>query len=854
MLKPIRTVAILGAGVMGSQIAAHLANAGLSVHLLDIASAGEDKNQIVESAFKRALKLSPPIFFTEKTARRVTLGNFDQHFDRLKTVDWVIEVIVEDLKIKQELMARIEATVKPNTIVSTNTSGLPVAKIVEGRSESFKRYFLGTHFFNPPRYLKLLELIPTPDTAPLVLAKIKEFGRIRLGKGIVVAKDTPNFIANRVGVFATMLGFQTLEEGYTIPEIDVLTGTLVGRPKSATFRTADLVGLDVLSLVIQHLYHATPMDERHELFAMPAVLQGLVAAGALGAKTGAGFYQKVKGEILSLNPLTRSYESQPAMNLGDVDKIAKVHDLGDRLRQLYADQGRAGEFFRKSTLLMLNYCAHRVPGIADDFVDIDRALCWGFGWEMGPFAMWDQLGFTNVMADMQAAGMVIPTWVFELQTARAEGFYASKTMLKMSHNMLSHNMLSHNMLSDNMLSDNMMTSMAATYGGEMAIGNEMSSDSTTMNRPLAPNSGGTGIKAPRIGDLDAYDEIHLDTIKADPDNILWQNSEAALLDLGYGVALYEFRSKGNTLSMKVLEGLDEVMTLVERGEFRGLVIGNDSANFCGGANLAEMAMMAKSDMAMLGNIDPAELVERSAISGLIEKFQGLLQRIYYSPYPIVGAIQGRALGGGAELVMAMPHVVAAAESYIGLVELSVGLIPGAGGIMRMVSRATKRAASEMPSHILPFLRTAFETIATAKVSSSAYEAQELGFLPADAVILMNGDRRIFVAKEEVLRLDREGYCPPVENNAIMLLGKPARAMLDYAAYVFEQGGYASEYDRFLANKLAYVMTGGELSAPAIVPESYLLQLERETFVPLLQQPKTQERIAAMLTMKKPLRN
>jgi 3-hydroxyacyl-CoA dehydrogenase len=830
MLKPIRTVAVLGAGVMGSQIAAHLANAGLSVHLLDIASTGEDKNQIVESAFKRAVKLSPPIFFTEKTARRVTLGNFDQHFDRLKTVDWVIEAIVEDLKIKQELMARIEATVKPNTIVSTNTSGLPVAKIVEGRSESFKRYFLGTHFFNPPRYLKLLELIPTPDTAPLVLAKIKEFGRIRLGKGIVVAKDTPNFIANRVGVFATMLGFQALEKGYTIPEIDLLTGTLVGRPKSATFRTADLVGLDVLSLVIQHLYHATPMDERHEMFAMPAVLQGLVAAGALGAKTGAGFYQKVKGEILSLNPLSRSYESQPTMNLGDVDQIAKVHDLGDRLRQLYADQDRAGEFFRKSTLLMLNYCAHRVPGIADDFVDIDRALCWGFGWEMGPFAMWDQLGFTNVMADMQAAGMVIPTWVFELQTARAEGFYASKTMLKLSHNM--------------------MTSMATTYGGEMVIGNGMSSDSTTMDLGITPTSNS---RKPPISDY-PYDEIHLDTIKADPDNILWQNSEAALLDLGYGVALYEFRSKGNTLSMKVLEGLDEVMTLVERGEFRGLVIGNDSANFCGGANLAEMAMMAKSDRSMLGNIDPAELVERSAISGLIEKFQGLLQRIYYSPYPIVGAIQGRSLGGGAELVMAMPHVVAAAESYIGLVELSVGLIPGAGGIMRMVSRATKRAASETPSHILPFLRTAFETIATAKVSSSAYEAQELGFLPADAVILMNGDRRIFVAKEEVLRLDREGYCPPVENNAIMLLGKPARAMLDYAAYVFEQGGYASEYDRFLANKLAYVMTGGELSAPGIVPETYLLQLERETFVPLLQQPKTQERIAAMLTMKKPLRN
>jgi 3-hydroxyacyl-CoA dehydrogenase len=349
------------------------------------------------------------------------------------------------------------------------------------------------------------------------------------------------------------------------------------------------------------------------------------------------------------------------------------------------------------------------------------------------------------------------------------------------------------------------------------------------------------------------DVIDLDRIRSNPANILWQNPEAALLDLGDGVALYEFRSKGNTLSMKVLEGLDAVMTLVERGEFRGLVIGNGSDNFCGGANLAEMAAMAQSDMALRVESE-AELVEKSAIGGLITQFQTLLNRVYYSPYPVVGAIQGRALGGGAEMVMACPRIVAAAESYIGLVELSVGLIPGAGGIMRMVMRATQRAASESPSHILPFLQKVFETIAMSKVSSSAQEAQELGFLPADAVIIMNGDRRLFVAKEEVLRLDREGYTPPPVNNAIMLLGKPARAMFAHAAYIFQQGRFASEHDRFLATKLAYVMTGGELSGPTIVPESYLLQLERETFVPLLQQPKTQARIAAMLTQKKPLRN
>jgi 3-hydroxyacyl-CoA dehydrogenase len=440
-----------------------------------------------------------------------------------------------------------------------------------------------------------------------------------------------------------------------------------------------------------------------------------------------------------------------------------------------------------------------VPEITDDVAEIDRALQWGFGWEIGPFAIWEVLGFEKVLADMDGMGLAVPAWVRD----RA----------------------------------------LVVVGGDSGVA------APEWNPPSPPWKGGDMSGDGRLGD----DVVDLDRIRLNPANVLWQNPEAMLLDLGDGVALYEFRSKGNTLSMKVLEGLDAVMTLVERGEFRGLVIGNGSDNFSGGANLAEMAAMAQSDMELLVESD-AELVEKSAIGGLITKFQTLLNRVYYSPYPVVGAIQGRALGGGAEMVMACPRIVAAAESYIGLVELSVGLIPGAGGIMRMVTRATQRAASESPSHILPFLQKVFETIAMSKVSSSAQEAQELGFLPADAVIIMNGDRRLFVAKEEVLRLDREGYTPPPENNAIMLLGKPARAMFAHAAYIFQQGRFASEHDRFLATKLAYVMTGGELSGPTIVPESYLLQLERETFVPLLQQPKTQARIAAMLTQKKPLRN
>jgi 3-hydroxyacyl-CoA dehydrogenase len=819
MLKSFRTVAVLGAGIMGSQIAAHLGNAGLSVHLLDRPSAGPNKNQGVETAFKQALKLSPPIFFSEKFARRITLGNYDEHFDRLREADWVIEAVIEDLAVKQGLMARVETVVRPNTIVSTNTSGLSVTKIAEGRSESFRRHFLGTHFFNPPRYLKLLELIPTADTMPLVLAQMQEFGRMRLGKGIVIAQDTPNFIANRIGVYATMLGLQGLAQGYTIAEIDTLTGTLVGRPKSATFRTADLVGLDTLLAVLSHLKGAIPQDESQAMFAIPTVLPQLVSTGALGAKTGQGFYQKVKGEILALNPVTFAYQVSDPINLGDIATIAKVHDLGERLRLLYQDTGRAGQFFREFIRSLCGYCAHRIPEITDDLTAIDRAMRWGFGWELGPFEIWDKLGFATVLADMAAAGMSIPAWVMQMQSNGVTDFYAEQAVKR----------------------------ELLIYGGAGNITAEPSSSKQVWGNGMGQNPPDLGIDRPK-------DEIDLDRIKANPHHILWQNAEAALLDLGDGVALYEFRSKGNTLSMKVLEGLEEVMTLVDRGEFRGLVIGNGSANFCGGANLAEMAAMAQKDMAHLSHVSEAELVEKSAIGGLITTFQTLLNRIYYANYPVVGAIQGRALGGGAELVMACPRVVAAAESYIGLVELSVGLIPGAGGIMRMVTRATQRAASEMPSHILPFLRTAFATIAMSKVSNSAQEAQELGFLPPDAVIVMNGDRRLFVAKEEVLRLDREGYTPPARNNAIMLLGKPARAMLEHAAYIFQQGGFASEHDRFLATKLAYVMTGGELSAPTIVPESYLLQLERETFVPLLQQPKTQARIAAMLTQKKPLRN
>ncbi|BAY24329.1 3-hydroxyacyl-CoA dehydrogenase NAD-binding protein [Calothrix sp. NIES-2100] len=789
MFKPFRTAAVLGAGVMGTQIAAHLANAGLTVHLLDIAAKGDNKNEVVETAFKKALKQSPPIFFTEKTARRIILGNFDEHFHRIANVDWVIEVVVENLAIKQDLMARIESTIRDDAVVSTNTSGLPINEIAQGRSEAFRQRFLGTHFFNPPRYLKLLELIPTPDTDLQILERMQWFGRIHLGKGVVVAKDTPNFIANRIGMYATMLGIKGVtEQGYTIEEIDTLTGVIAGRPKSATFRTADVVGLDTLLYVAKNLYPAIPQDESREVLRVPQLMKKLVETGTLGAKTGQGFYKKQGKEILSLNPTTLGYEAAKPLDLGDIEGIGKIGNLGDRLRKLYHDSGRAGKFFRQSTLEILGYSARRIPEIADKPADIDRAIRWGFGWELGPFEIWDVLGFETVLADMKAADISVPEWVEKMHNSGVHSFYRQDRLS---------------------WAEQKVVEACAVCISE---------------QPKAPT-----------------DEINIPAIKEDAKNILWENSEASLLDLGDGVVLYEFHSKGHTLTLKVVEGLAAVLDIIENSDYRGLIIGNDSANFSGGANLAEMAMLAQTD-------------NGKGIADLIVKFQALLQRIKYFPKPIVAAIVGRVLGGGCELVLACPHVVAAAETYIGLVELSVGLIPGAGGIMRMVTWAVDKAASESPQDIQPFLRKVFETVGMAKVSSSAHEGQELGFLSPSTKIVMNSDRLLSVAKEEVLCLDHVGYTPPVERNAIMVLGRPARAMLEHAAYVMQQGGYISEYDHYLASRLAYVMTGGELTAPALVDEEYLSKLERESFLPLLHQPKTQERFAHTLKTKKPLRN
>lgn len=780
--RPFCTVAVLGAGTMGAQIAAHCANAGLMVHLLDIAAPEGPKNAIVEAAFRRMQALRPDPLFTARAAQRITLGNFDEHFDRVAEADWVVEAVVERLDVKRDLMARIEVVARPDALVTTNTSGIPIHAIAEGRSEAFRRRFFGTHFFNPPRYLRLFEVIPTADTDPALVERMAHFARVHLGKGIVLANDVPYFIGNRIGIYGMMGAIRAFLSGdYTIEEIDALTGPLVGHPSSATFRTADVVGLDVLRDVLRNLHASAVHDESREAFAEPALLRQLVENKALGAKTGAGFYRKEGKEIRSINPATGQYEPARPMNLPGLEQIREAGDLPTRLRLLYADDGRIGAFFRQTTLDLLGYSARRIPEITDSPANVDRAICWGFGWEMGPFAIWDALGFAQVVADMDAAGIALPAWVRTMQA----------------------------------------TGHMAFYQGEAVY---------------VPAQGGY------VDDPRPADEYSLAAIKTDKQRIVWKNADAHLMDLGDDVVLYEFRSKANTLGQFVITGLMEVIDRVEQDRnLRGLVIGNEGNNFSVGANLAEAAMAVAT-----GQFDTLEQI--------VAGFQQAILRVRYARKPVVVAVHQRVLGGACEMLMACPNPVAAAESYIGLVEVGVGLIPGGTGTTHLAALASERAPNGHPSEILAYLQKYFEQMAMAKVSMSARQAQELDYLPAHARIVMNAERRLHVAKEVVIGLSNEGYMPPPKRTAITVLGRQAGAALQVGAYQFLAGRYISEYDYHLAKEIAWVLTGGDLSGPQEVPEDYLLALEREALLRCARQPKTQERISYLLMHNKPLRN
>ena len=782
--KPFRKAAVLGAGTMGAQIAAHLANAGLEVVLLDMADPGANRNAVVQKAFKQLSRLKPDPWMTGEAQTRISTGNFDDDIERIRDAEWVIEVVVERLDIKRNIMERIEQHAHPDAIISSNTSGLPIHEIAAERSASFKQRFLGTHFFNPPRYLKLLELIPTPDTDPAILQRIAHFGRTHLGKGIVLCKDTPNFIGNRIGVFALFRAIKAFtEEGYTIEEIDLLTGPLTGKPRSATFRTADVVGLDVLKHVASNLYDNVPDDESRHMFEIPALLQALIDKGALGAKSGAGFYKKEGKAILSIDPEKEKYTEAVAMDLGEVVQVRG--SLKERMQALYADTGRAGTFFRGYTHDLLGYSARRIPEIADSPADIDKAMCWGFGWDMGPFEIWDTLGFTTVLTNLKEEGVLLPSWLEDLATKDTPGFYSQAEHFKQVY--------------------------------------------------IPEKSGFDRDEVPP-------DELSLASLKSNEQALLWSNDEAALLHMGNGVALFEFRSKANSLGNAVMKGLMDAITLVEgHGDLRGMVIGNEGKNFSVGANLGEFGMAAGE-----GHFD--------VIEAAIFDFQQAVQRIRYATKPVVTAVHQMALGGGCEITMASPHPVLAAESYLGLVELGVGLIPAGTGTAALAARASRRASKGYDSEILTHLQGYFQHVAMAKVSKSGFEAIDMGLVPRHTRVVMHADRRLHVAKQAVIYLSESGYRPPPVQKAIRVLGKPGHAALEVVARQFEAGKFISAYDRYLASRLAYVMTGGALTGPQEVDEHYLIDLEREVFVSLLGEDKTRDRIAHILKTNKPLRN
>ena len=785
--RPFRTAAVLGAGVMGSQIAAHLANAGLEVLLLDVTpeAIGQEgpKNKLVEGAWKAATKAKPDPFFSKASQDRVTLGNFDDDFDKIGDADWIIEVVIERMDVKKDVLARIEKAASNTAVISSNTSGLPIAEMSEDLSDGFKARFLGTHFFNPPRYLKLFEVIPTPDTDPEVTARVASFARVHLGKGIVMAKDTPNFIGNRIGTYAMLGAIEQFESGdFSIEEIDALTGTLIGHAKSATFRTADVVGLDTLRHVTANLYDAIPDDESRERFQVPDVLQRLVDLKQLGSKSKAGFYKKEGKTIKSFDPTSGEYGDP--QEVGFDTKAFRGGSLAETLRNLWADDGRPGQFFRDTTLDLIGYTARRTPEISDSPANLDRALRWGFGWEMGPYQMWDALGVDTVRDALKEHDIDVPDWVADVP---ADGFYRD------------------------------------TESGIPEVWTPGDGAYQKDERPA--------------------DEWGLTYIKEDENNTLWENDEAALLDVGDGVALFEFRSKANSLGQAVITGVQEAIDKVENDrDLRGMIIGNEGGNFSVGANLGEVAMAL-----MMGEV--------SDLEPFIDTFQKAVMRIRYATKPVVVTTHQRVLGGGCEMTMACPNPVLAAETYIGLVELGVGLIPAGGGSTMLAARAAEAAANtDRPSEIQPFLRQAFEAVATAKVATSAVQARDMMIVDERAEIVMNDARRFHVAKEKVRSLSEQGYAAPPMRSNIPVLGSPGRAQFEIALYQFEKGGYASEYDKYLGSRLAWVMTGGDLTAPAEVHEQYLLDLEREVFLSLLGEQKTQDRIQSILTTNKPLRN
>lgn len=800
----IEKAAVLGAGTMGAQIAAHLANARIPTLLLDIPpreltpeeqkkgltlDSKDVRNRFANAGLQGAKKSKPAAFFSQDLASLVSTGNFDDDLARIKDCDLIIEAVVENLDIKRSLYERVDQHRRPGSIVASNTSGIPIHLLAEGRSDDFRAHFLGVHFFNPPRYLHLVEIIRTEWTKPEVSCSIFGFLDQRLGKGVVPAKDRPNFIANRIGTYGALQTIKTmLEDGYSIEEVDKLTGPAVGRPKTATFRTFDLVGLDVFSHVIRNLYEALPEDEERRIFVAPEFLANMVERGLLGNKSKAGFYKRQKGagdkrEFLVIDPTTLEYRATEKVKLPSLEMAKNIEDTRERVKTLVWSKERAGSFLWKTISRTLVYSANRIPEIADTVVEVDRAMRWGFGWELGPFEIWDAIGVEKSVTRLAQEGQGVPANVQKMLEAGATSFYKREN--------------------------------GQQFYYDFASGAYV---------PLADSPG----------------TIVLKSLK-DRTGVIKKNPGASLIDLGDGVACLEFHSKMNAIGGDTLQMVKQALAEVEKN-FVGLVVGNQGQNFCVGANLMLMLMEAQEE-----NWEELDMMARV--------FQNSTMSLRYSPKPVVVAPFNMVFGGGCEMVLHGDRVRAAAETYIGLVEVGVGIIPAGGGTKEMLMRALDsipQGANDIDP--FPFVKRAFETIALAKVATSADEARGYGFLSADDSISMNTDRLIADAKKEVLALAASGYVPPAQRTDILALGLPALATLKLGIHQMKRGGYISDHDSLIGEKLARILTGGDLNHPTRVSEQYLLDLEREAFLSLAGTRKTQERIAHMLKTGKPLRN
>lgn len=797
----IEKAAVLGAGTMGAQIAAHLANAGVEVLLLDIAPASlteqekaggltlESKavrNRIASAGFEAAKKIKPAAFYFSSSQHLITTGNFEDDLQKVGEVNWVIEAVVENLEIKRELLSRVDHFRKPGTIVSSNTSGISISAMAEGLSDDFRHHFLGTHFFNPPRYLKLLEVIPTQDTLPEVVKFISDFCDRRLGKGVVLAKDTPNFIANRIATFNSLDTIKAMVEGgYTIEEVDAMTGPAIGRPKSASFRTADIVGLDTALYVADNLYNAVSDDESRNVLIAPDFLREIVKRGWTGNKAGQGFYKRQKGEGGKTEYLVLDYkemEYRPAnrVKFPSIEAAKPIEDTAERIRTLVYGKDRVGEFLWKVISRNLIYTANRIPEISDNIINIDNAVKWGFNQELGVFELWDAIGVEKSVALMREEGLTIPPVVEKLLASGNKSFYKRED------------------------------------GRDYYFDFESSE-----YREVESRAGVTILKSVK-----------------ERSGVVKKNNAASLIDIGDGVACLEFHSKMNAIGGDTISMINYAVKEVTQN-FEALVIGNQSENFSVGANIVLLVLAAQEG-------------EWDEISLSVRQFQNANMSLRYSAKPVVVAPQGMALGGGCEITLHGDRARAAAETYLGLVEVGVGLIPGGGGVKEMVLRAVEDTAPD--EDLFPRIKKVSETLATAKVATSAVEARDLGFLRATDPISMNRDRLIEDAKQTALAMVSEGYVMPHRRGDIPVLGESALSAIKLAIHMMIRGGYISEYDGHVASKLAYIITGGDLSRRSLVSEQYLLDLEREAFVSLCGERKTQERIQHMLKTGKPLRN